>query len=229
MHGAVPSARRSQAKLPDGSQQELVLLLWLWPRRRRDPFRRVVSSTPVSASRGALASMAWRGELAGASEKLLPHSVTPPFRSSPVFAPTRFAVSRSDRTHADRLRAGPLPARLADAVGLPTFPPAPNRPGQHQRLGCLFQPHCISAGRQPLWPQHWPCRPTPLPAGHQGGLVLMGASPAISGSDSRGWSVRRRRVVADRFSQRHLLAGNLPQCAPVSATVRRSPNRLSEL
>ena len=36
-------------------------------------------------------------------------------------------------------------------------------------------------------------------------------------------------LVAGRLSQRHLLAGNPSQCAPVSATLRRSPNRLSGL
>ena len=36
-------------------------------------------------------------------------------------------------------------------------------------------------------------------------------------------------LVAGRFSQRHLLDGNSSQCAPVSATVRRSANRLSGL
>ena len=65
--------------------------------------------------------------------------------------------------------------------------------------------------------------------GAKGGLYCMGASPAISGSDSRRGSVRLRRLVAGRLSQRHLLDGNPSQCAPVSATLRRSANRLSGL
>ena len=36
-------------------------------------------------------------------------------------------------------------------------------------------------------------------------------------------------LVAGRLSQRHLLAGNPSQCAPVAATLRRSANRLSGL
>ena len=65
--------------------------------------------------------------------------------------------------------------------------------------------------------------------GTKGGLYCMGASPAISGSDSRRGAVRLRRVVAGRFSQRHLLDGNPSQCTPVSPTLRRSANRLSGL
>ena len=43
--------------------------------------------------------------------------------------------------------------------------------------------------------------------GAKGGLVRVGAGPAISGSDSRRGPVRLRRVVAGRISQRHLLVG----------------------
>ena len=66
---------------------------------------------------------------------------------------------------------------------------------------------------------------SPVFAGYQGWLVCMGASPVLSGSDSRRGSVRLRRVVAGRFSQRHLLAGKPSQCISVSATVRRHANR----
>jgi len=51
--------------------------------------------------------------------------------------------------------------------------------------------------------------------------VFMGASSAMPGSNSRRGSVRLCRVVAGRFSQRHLLAGKPSQCIPVPATVRR--------
>src|ERR1700676_1169332 len=57
----------------------------------------------------------------------------------------------------------------------------------------------------------------------------MGAGPAICRSDSGRGTVRLRRVVGGRFSQRDLLAGNPSQCAPVSATMRRLPNRLLTL
>ena len=45
--------------------------------------------------------------------------------------------------------------------------------------------HRLSAGRQPLWPQPFACGASAsLLAGRQGRLVRMGASPALSGSDS---------------------------------------------
>ena len=79
----------------------------------------------------------------------------------------------------------------------------------------------------------------PLQALQQAGLVTavgydaythrVAASQPASGSDSRRGLVRLCRVVAGRFSQRHLLAGNPSECAPVPATVRRSPNGLSGL
>ena len=55
--------------------------------------------------------------------------------------------------------------------------------------------------------------------GSKGGLYCLGASPAIPGSDSGRGAVRLRRVVAGRFSQRHLFAGNPSQRASVSTTV----------
>ena len=90
--------------------------------------------------------------------------------------------------------------------------------------------HRLSAGGQSLWPQPFGCRPvTPVLAGRQRWLVRLGASPTVSGSDSRRGTVRLRRTVAGRISQRHLLVGNPSQCAPVSTTLRRPANRLSGL
>jgi len=56
---------------------------------------------------------------------------------------------------------------------------------------------------------------------------MAGGRPRIPASRSR--RVRLRRVVADRFSQRHLLEGSSSQCLPVAAIVRRPANRLSGL
>ena len=67
-------------------------------------------------------------------------------------------------------------------------------------------------------------------AGRQGRLVLHGSKPdhypeVILVEGLFDYAV----LVGGRLSQRHLLAGNPSQCAPVSATLRRSPNRLSGL
>ena len=115
-------------------------------------------------------------------------------------------------------------------LGYPLPALASGRPGDRRRLRHLHPPHRLSAGRQSLWPQHLGFgAAAPFLAGRQGRLVFVGASPALSGGDSRRRAVRLRRVVAGRLSQRHLLAGNSSQCAPVSATVRRPANRLSGL
>ena len=84
--------------------------------------------------------------------------------------------------------------------------------------------------RQPLWPQSIGHGAAPsFLARRQGRFVRVGASPSVSGSDSRRGPVRLCRSVAGRFSQRHLLDGKSSQRAPVSATVRPSANRLSGL
>ena len=115
-------------------------------------------------------------------------------------------------------------------LGYPLQSSASSRLGHRRRLRRLHASHRVSAGRQPLWPQPLGCgAAASFLAGRQGWLVRVGAGPAISGSDSRRGSVRLRRVVAGRLSQRHLLVGNQSQCAPVSATLRRSANRLSGL
>ena len=49
-------------------------------------------------------------------------------------APTRTPLAGTDRAHADRLRAWRLPARLADAVGLPAPGSASSRAGHRRRL-----------------------------------------------------------------------------------------------
>ena len=175
----------------------------------------------------------WRGCRASVarSRTFLSHSVTPPQRGGCLSVPTRNPLAGTDRAHADRLRARRLPARLADAVGLPSAGSASSRPGDrpwattHTCIASSFRWKATSmaaAFRLAAPPHRF------LP-GAKGGLYCMGASPALSGSDSRRGPVRLRRVVAGRLSQRHLLAGNPSQCAPVSATLRRSPNRLSGL
>jgi DNA primase len=63
--------------------------------------------------------------------------------------------------------------------------------------------------------------------GAKGRLVFLGAGPAISRSDSGRGAVRLRRIVAVRFSQRHMLVGKSSQRIPVSSTERPHPDRLS--
>ena len=116
--GLCPLHARSQTKLPGGSRQEPVLLLRLWPRRRRDSLRRTLSPGEVPASFGVAAPMARLGAVAAGSRRFLSHAVTPPQRGGCLSAPTRSPLAGTDRAHADRLRARRLPARLADAVGL---------------------------------------------------------------------------------------------------------------
>src|ERR1019366_7198085 len=69
MDGVVPFAWRSQAQLPGGYQQRPLLLLRLWPRRRRDSLRGAVSPGEVLASRGVAAPMARRGALLHEAER----------------------------------------------------------------------------------------------------------------------------------------------------------------
>src|ERR1700723_1955425 len=86
------------------------------------------------------------------------------------------------------------------------------------------------AGRQSLWPQPLALgAASPVLAGREGRPVLMGARPTLSGSDPRRGTVRLRRGVAGGVSKCPLLAGSPSQSAPVSPTVRWSPNRLSGL
>ena len=92
-------------------------------------------------------------------------------------------------------------------LGHPLSGSASSRLGHCRRLRRIRASHRLSAGRQSLWPQHLGFgAAAPVSTGLQGRPVWLGASPAISGSDSRRGSVRLRRIVAGRFSQRHLLA-----------------------
>src|ERR1700724_2279413 len=120
MDGAVPFAQRSQGQLPDGPQPELVLLLRLWPRRRCDPVCRTLSPGEVPASPGVAAPMAWLGPFTPGNCEFLSPAVTSSRRGGRLSAATRSSLAGVDRAHADRLCAGRLPARLADAVGLPS-------------------------------------------------------------------------------------------------------------
>src|SRR5260370_2918258 len=126
MDRAVTSAQRSQAQLPDGPQPELVLLLWLWPRRRCDPFCRTLSPGEVHASPGATAPMAWLGPSTAGSREFLSHAVTSSRRGGRLSAATRSPLAGADRAHADRLCARRLPARFAYPVWLPPFGSASN-------------------------------------------------------------------------------------------------------
>src|ERR1017187_4310036 len=230
MDGAVPFAWRSPTKLPGGLKQRSLLLLRLWPRRGRDSLCGTLSPGEVSASRGAARPLARASTPVAGSRTFLSHSVTPPRRGGCLSAPTRNPLPGADRAHADRLRARRLPAGLADAVGSLFAGSATGRPGERPGVRRLRASDRLSVGRQPLWPQPFACgAASPLFAGLQGRLVRMEASPILSGSDSGRGPVRLRRAVGGRLSQRYLLAGNASQCAPVSAALRRSPNRLSDL
>src|SRR5215471_12055921 len=130
MDGAVPAARRSRSKLSGGLEQELVLLLRLWPWRRCDSFCRALSPAEVPASAGLAAPVARPGPFAARSHALLRRAVATPRRSDCLSAPTRTPVAGCDRAHAHWLRAGWLSARLASAVGLFPFGLAPSGPRQ---------------------------------------------------------------------------------------------------
>src|ERR1035438_426285 len=150
MDGAVPFARRPQTKLPGGPQQRAFLLLWLRLRRRRDSLRRTLSPGEVPASPDVAAPMARRRAFAAGSGAFLSPAVAPPRRGGCLSRPTRTPLAGTDRTHADRLRARRLPARLADAVG-PLFAGfASGRPGDRRGLRRIRAPDCLSVGGQPI-------------------------------------------------------------------------------
>src|ERR1019366_7216216 len=141
-------------------------------------------------------------------------------RGGCLSAPTRNPFTGADRAHADRLRARRLPAGLANATGSLFAGPASGRPGDRRGLRRLRASDRLSVGRQPLWPQPFAGgAASPLFAGLQGRLVRMEASPIPSGSDSGRGPVRLRRAVGGPLSQRHLLARNPSQRAPVSAAL----------
>src|SRR5882672_5386134 len=153
MDGAVPFARRSPTKLPGGCQQRSLLLLRLWPRRRRDSLCGTLPPGEVSASRGVAAPMArCRTPIAG-SRTFLSHSVTPPQRGGCLSLPTRNPLPGADRAHGDRLRARWLSAGLADAVGSLFAGSARGRPRDRRGLRRIRTADRLSVGRQPLWPQ----------------------------------------------------------------------------
>src|SRR5450631_2750216 len=130
MDRALPSTQRSQPKLPDGSQQKLVLLLRLWPRRRCDPLCRTLSPGEVPTSSELAAPLAWLGAFTARGGEFLPRALAPPRRGDCLSAAARTPLAGIDRAHAHRLRAWRLPAGLAPAVGLSVLGLAPSRPGQ---------------------------------------------------------------------------------------------------
>ena len=174
----------------------------------------------------------WRGvgAFVARSRTFLSHSVTSPQRGSCLSAPTRNPLAGTDRAHADRLRARRLPARLADAVGLPVE--ALRQAGLVTGGGYDAYVHRIVFPLEGnLYGRSLSASAPPhrfLP-GAKGGLYAWEQVRRSSGSDSGRGSVRLRRAVAGRISQCHLLAGNPSQCAPVPPTLRRSANRLSGL
>src|SRR5579864_2854319 len=172
--------------------------------------------------------MAWLGLVVARGRGLLSHAATPPRRGNRLPAPTWSSLPGADRAYANRLRARRLPARLAVAVGLPAPDVASSRFGNRLRIRRLYASCRVSARGQPLWPQPV-CRgaASPFLTGSQGWLVLVGASPSVSGGHSRRRAVRLCRVVAGRLSQRYLRDGNSAQRIPVSSTVRWYANHLS--
>ena len=137
MDGVVPAARRSPAQLPDGSRQELVLLLRLRPGRRCDPLCRTLPSGAVCASLGIAAPMACWSPLL--------HEVASFYRMqlhrhAEAVAYLHHRGLRSpgtDRARAHRLCAWRLPSRLADMVG-------------------LYAPQSV----KPVWSPPWDTTPT---------------------------------------------------------------------
>ena len=91
---------------------------------------------------GVAAPMARRGAVVARSRTFLSHAVTPPRRGGCLSVPTRNPLAGTDRAHADRLRARRLPARLADAVGLPSAGSASSRPGDRR---WATTPTCIAS------------------------------------------------------------------------------------
>src|SRR5260370_36299915 len=129
MDGAVPFARRSPTKLPVGCQQRSLLLLRLWPRRGRDWLCGSLSPGEVLAGLGVAAPMArCRASVAGGGT-FLSNPVASPQRGGCLSAPTRNPLAGADRTHADRLRAPPPPARVAGGEWAPLFCSASGRFG----------------------------------------------------------------------------------------------------
>src|ERR1035438_9007073 len=196
MDGAVPTAWRSQTKLPGGCQQRSFLLLRLWPRRRRDSLRGTLSPGEVLASLSVAAPMARCRASVTRSGTLLSYSVPPPQRCVCLSIPTGDPLLGADRAHADRLRAWWLPAGLADTVGPLSAGSARGRPCDRSGLRRICTSNRLSVGRQSVWPQPLGRSTTsPVSAGSQGWLVLMGACPILSGSDSGRGPFRLRRAL----------------------------------
>src|SRR5450755_2731754 len=157
MDGVVPFAWRSPTKLLGGFHQRPFLLLRLWPRRRRDSLRRALSPGEVLASLSVAPPMArCRASVAG-NGSFLSHAVTPSQRGGYLSVPARSPLPGTAPTHADRLRAWRLPARLADAVGPLFAGSARCRPGDRRGLRRIRAADRYSAGGQSLWPQHFGC------------------------------------------------------------------------
>ena len=175
----------------------------------------------------------WRGlaPLLHEAARFLSHSVTPPQRGGCLSVPTRNPLAGTDRAHADRLRARRLPARLADAVGLPSPGSASGRPGDRRWLRRLrasrssFRWKAISMAAAFRLRRRRTASCRALRAACTHGTQVRPYPEVILVEGLFDYAV----LVAGRLSQRHLLAGNPSQCAPVSATLRRSPNRLSGL
>jgi len=175
---------RNTHQLCSGSQQRPFLLLRLWSWRRRDSLRGTLPPSEVLASVGGAASMACCRALIAGSRTFLSRSVTPPRRGDCLSVPTWYPFPAAGRAHAGRLRPRRLPPKLADAVG-PRFAGSPSgRPGHRRWLRHLRAPRRFPAGGQSLWPKPFGLSTSSsVLARRQGRLILMGASPSLSGSD----------------------------------------------
>src|SRR5262249_2123711 len=111
-----------------------------------------LSPGEVPASAGYTPPVSRLAAVIAGSHRVLSCAATPPLRGGRLSVSTRNPVIRTDRAHADRLRARRLPTRLADATGLPLPGITRSRTGHRRRLRHLHAPRGVSAGRQPLWP-----------------------------------------------------------------------------
>jgi hypothetical protein len=160
-------------------------------RRRRVSVARSVHRAAMGRTLGASGSRAGGETLAGYRLERLDSThhpclgldCDPPYSAvggDCLSAPTRSPLAGSDRAHADRLRTRRLPARLADAVGLPVLGPASSRVGHRRRVRRFRAPYRLSVagnlyGRS-ISPSAPPHRFLP---GAKGGSFAWEQAPAI--------------------------------------------------
>src|SRR5207245_920333 len=182
-----------------GPEQEPVLLLWVRARWRRDSFRRTVSRREIPTGHGTLAALASGGVPTRGRDQVLPSAATSAHRSHRVSVSTRATPARSHRGVGHRLRAGPMPTRLADDFGLPTTLSPASRSGERGRTGHARPSHRISAGRESIWTQYRGCGTPPVSPGRQGRVIPLGESSTAPGDHSGRGDVRSHCAVAGRI------------------------------